>query len=143
MTTEQSDQSHKIIPKNTAAAFRNLNDQNRKFWAKQSKSTEQLITDPVVYPLALHHMRLEADRLLLGGAAEKLGLSIGYSPPVGESQAPTMMHKWPFMPPNGAISTELCCRESYLTTAQRAEQHSNSQDRFYFRARRLETKVIH
>lgn len=65
MSTEQSDQSHKIFPQNTAAAFRNLNDQNRKFWAKQSQLTEQLITDPVVYPLALHHMRLDADRLSL------------------------------------------------------------------------------
>lgn len=65
MTTEQSDQTHKIFPRNTSAAFRNLNDQNRKFWAKQSKLTEQLITDPIVYPLALHDMRLKADRLPL------------------------------------------------------------------------------
>ncbi len=54
---------------------------------------------------------------LLGGAAEKPGLSISYSPPIGESQAPSEMHKWPFMPPNGPIHKELCCKERYLMTA--------------------------
>jgi hypothetical protein len=48
---------------------------------------------------------------LLGWAAEKSGLSIGYSLHFGESQALSEMHKWPIMPPNGAISAEQYRRE--------------------------------
>jgi hypothetical protein len=40
---------------------------------------------------------------LPGEAAEKSGLSIGYSLPYGESQALLVRHKWPIKAPNGAI----------------------------------------
>jgi hypothetical protein len=43
--------------------------------------------------------------------AEKSGLSIGYSPPYGESQAPLETHIWPIMPPIDAISPEQYCRD--------------------------------
>jgi hypothetical protein len=59
------DGSQKMTTEQSPASFRNLNHQNRQFWAKRSRLTEQLIIDPIVYPLALHHMRLEADRLPL------------------------------------------------------------------------------
>ena len=56
---------------------------------------------------------------LLGRAAENLGLTIGYSPPLGKSQALREKHKWPFMPPNGAIAGQQCGRERYSTTGWR------------------------
>ncbi len=65
-----------------------------------------------------------------GDAAEKSGVSIGYFPPYGESQGLLEMHKWPFMPPNGAISAEQCCRERYLMTAWRRGRDSNPRDPF-------------
>jgi hypothetical protein len=40
---------------------------------------------------------------LLGRPEEKSDLSVGYSPPYGESLAPLEMRKRPFMPPNGVI----------------------------------------
>ena len=50
------------------------------------------------------------ERAPLGEAAEKLGLSIGYSPPFGESLGPFRDTQMPFMPPNGAIPAEQYCR---------------------------------
>jgi hypothetical protein len=46
------------------------------------------------------------DTALLGRAAEKSGLTIGFSLGFGESQARSEMHNWPFLPTNGVISTE-------------------------------------
>jgi hypothetical protein len=59
------DGSQRMTTEQSPTSFRNLNGRNRKFWAKQSKLTEQFIIDPIVYPLALHDMYLEADRLPL------------------------------------------------------------------------------
>ena len=52
-----------MFPGSHPAALRKINNRNKQFWAKQSKLTEQRISDPILYALATPGMRSESIRV--------------------------------------------------------------------------------
>lgn len=51
-----------ILPGNNRAALRNINRQNRKFWAKQNKLRDMRMSDEAIFEIATNDMRSETAR---------------------------------------------------------------------------------